>query len=209
MNYHKVYYDFTLSGKNNRYLVKNGRVFNVDTEKEYYNYIAYEGGYGIFVVPSLHFSGDMKESRHSLILLDGQTYPLELFCSVLFDPKKVRASMSGIEVAPPLVHRPPEIKMLKPETRVCRTDNESIELEVMSDDSVELIGFDIECNGNRIEVDENDMTFNALNGKYMATYKKVMSANVEHEVNMRIRAVNKIGLLSKPARLTIIHEGNN
>ncbi len=82
--------------------VRDGR-----TLRELYNFVPYEGGAHLTIVPTLHYQGNPTAARQARLEVRGKPLPLDSYASLLNDPEAVIASIAGEELERPALPLPP------------------------------------------------------------------------------------------------------
>jgi WD40 repeat protein len=165
-----------------------------------YTRIEFDHGDALLEAPSLHCDGAIEPLRRAHVLANGESAPLECYASELFDPKKVRASAHGIEVARARLPSLPSIRLVSPTARVVRATGASTTVECAARDASGIAGFEVERDGRRIdapfEIDAND----SINAVCKLAIPKPASGR---PVELRISAVARSGAVSRPVLIAI------
>jgi hypothetical protein len=156
------------------------------------------GGHAV-ITPSGHVDGNAEGLRQIQALLDMTSYPLDSFASAVFDPKRCRAQMEGVEIQPARIQRPPDIS-LEPSARVVRTAQTAVRVMALAEDPGGLLGVEIEPIGHGDPQLLTDLEWlNEERTRARASYL----LNAEEEQTVRFRALSRSGLLSRPALITV------
>lgn len=150
--------------------------------------------------PTHHIDG----SRHALeqlhLVLPDRSYPLDALATALLDPKKVRATAKGVELAPAQLPTIPELQWEIAPPRVVRIgeDREQPTVSLVASCPDGVAGFELQRDGKRSRVE----------GKQTSTTERRLTLQLDRpesggEINYRWRAVSTTGVLSRALHLTV------
>jgi WD40 repeat protein len=176
-------------------------VMDGKTFRTLYTRVEFDNAGFLIQSPSLHCDGTPAAMGRVQILRDGTSCALDSYAALLYDPKKVRASVAGIDVVPALLPSPPRILIEKPSGRIARVEGESTTIEARAEDPSGILGFEVERDGQRIQVPSSVESTDSTKGRL-----SLVVPNPEHgrRLEVRIRAVANSGALSKSAHLTLV-----
>lgn len=127
--------------------------------------------------------------------------PLDGYAPLLYDPKRVAAAAAGVSVRNPVLPLPRPAPTLSPSGPEIDGDVEVsvVIIEAIADDSV--LGWHIEQHWP-LRVDEAGATIELRDGSSILTWPVKHRAGVREALT--VRTLGPAGVLSRPARLTIV-----
>lgn len=126
------------------------------------------------------------------------SYPLDSFASLVFDPKRCAAHRAGVALAEPVLKVPPRLTVAPAERVVVSATD--VTLSITAEDPGGLLGLEIERLGQGAPVlhevvDESE-------DRSRARWSFTLDAD-ERPTTLRIRALGRSGLLSRPHLVTV------
>jgi len=178
------------------------RVFDGRSLRTLYTRVELEHDGFLLSSPSLHCDGTDSALRQVRIVTDAGTATLEEYAAILLDPKRVRASANGIDVARAVLPPAPKLSIDRPLGRTIRVTDNQASIEFSARCVGGVAGFEVETDGKRIpcaiRVDPTD------------TSRTQASCLLDgpapgRTAHVSVRAIGNDGVLSRPALVTLVH----
>jgi WD40 repeat protein len=163
-----------------------------------------DGGWLVHV-PTLHAEGTEDALRKTHVVFEKASAPMDCYAELLFDPRRVAASLEGIAVKRPGLPEPPSVELVK-WGRVQPLEGEQIEIAAVATDPLGLRGFEVSREGELLPAEQvRSATILGSDGT-RAELRLSLPRPVDlAEVSFEVRALGRSNVLSRPARVTF-HE---
>jgi len=170
------------------------------TFEERYRRYEFSDGASLISLPCGIHCGTPVAVRATRILLAGATYPLDGFAPVLYDPRRVRAAAQGVPIRRPELPTPPRIASVAPAGRTVTVSAADVMVTVVAS-GPKVLGFQVERDGEVLPMHPRGSTFEARGET--STLIWPVERRGSDETRLRLRAVGRTGVLSRPALLTL------
>ncbi|MBI5433050.1 MAG: WD40 repeat domain-containing protein [Planctomycetes bacterium] len=138
------------------------------------------------------------------VTVPGHTLPLSCYAAICFDPKRVRAALSGVPVRPNRFPAPPVLALVGDATRRVAADAERVEFEVDVQDARGFLGCEAELDGSNLDAELSPL-FTELGATPIVRRLRMSLAlpPARGEFELRLSAVGVSGVSSRPVRVRI------
>lgn len=168
---------------------------------ERYRRIELPDGDALLYTPSLIYQGSLSAIRGTSLIDEEESYPLDGFAPILYDPKRFQAAASGVSIRQPLLTDPPRLHSISPDARSVSVEDNTVEVWIRAEGEGGVLSFQLERDGKILPLNPTDVTIQTNSKDAQLIWK--LNRSIERETNISIRAIDRSGILSSPARLTI------
>jgi WD40 repeat protein len=198
---------YNISGTtDNRYVIATCNnvatvVFDGQAFNELYRRLEHVDGSALLVTSHLVHRGNSSAIRKTSMIREEEAFPLDTFAPVLYDPKRFQAAAEGVTVRKPYLPSPPELTTLTPISRVATVDEDQAVVTVSASSQDGIIGFQLEKNGEVLPFGSEGTIERDPHGGAVLTW--TIERPAAKETDLRIRAMGRSGMLSKPLLMTL------
>jgi WD40 repeat protein len=172
--------------------------------RELYSRAEYEEGAALVSTPSLFYDGAPAAVRQAYLLRDQTVLSLDTYAPQLCDPRRIRAAAAGVPLVSPALPDPPGLCPAEPTERRLEVEGNSVVLAADAEDPRGVLGFELALDGQVLPGDVARASFEVEDDATRARLQWRIVRRVKNSSEVRIRAIARSGILSKPWRVSIV-----
>lgn len=176
-------------------------VFDGQSFNRRFRRLEHADGHALLVAQSLIHRGDSSAVRSSYVTCGKDVFSLDTFAPMLYDPKRFQAAAEGVSLRRVEVPTPPQIISSFPEERHVDVTGNEITVVIQARHAEGVIGFQLEENNIVLPLGSEDKI--EVDKEGVSTLTWTIEKPGVKETHLRIRAVGRTGVLSKPRLMTL------
>lgn len=176
-------------------------VFDGQDFSERFHRFEHADGCALLVAPNFVHRGDIPAVQYTPVIRKGRSCTLDSFAPVLYDPKRFQAAAAGVSLKHVDLPTVPVITATNPKGRRVEMRGEQAAVQVGAWHAGGIIGFEVERDGELLPWGSAGTI--ESDGKGGATLTMMFEISDKPEIHLRIRAVSRQGVLSRPKHMTL------